>query len=316
MGKKILAFTAGRRNSNTDMYVKIALLEAKRMGAEVEMIRLNDCNLQPCKACTRMICMAKGPQACIHKDDGVWLHEKFTECDALILAAPVWDLSPCGIITVLRDRIWGPRSARSSWAMDGGVPDWAREHELRPGALISVGGALTENWTSLGLATLYSCVFPEPIRIIDHMNVYGVADPGEALMRKDYIRRAKHLGGNLAYALMYPDAGWKTEFWGKTEQEEACPGCHQSLLIARPGKDYVECAICGRKGFIKMENGGMKFEWPFDPEDRLTHIGVMNHLREILYHTEEIYNPQVDSIQEEYKAMKAEESFVVRPPRS
>ena len=64
-----------------------------------------------------------------------------------------------------------------------------------------------------------------------------------------------------------------------------------------------------------MENGGLKYEWPFDPEDRLTEIGVLNHKREITYHTEEIYEPQKESIQEEYMAMKAEESFVVRPPR-
>ena len=314
--KKLLAFTAGRRNSNTDMFVKTVLREAKNDGINVEMIRLNDCNIQPCKACTKMICMVKGPKACIHKDDAGWLYDKYLECDGFLLAAPVWDLSPCGIITVLRDRIWGPRAARSSWTTSGGVPDWAKEAEnKKPCALISVGGALTENWTSLGIATLYTCMFPEAVRVIDHMNVYGVADPGEALMRKDYMRRAKNMGQNLAHAIHYPDSGWKNEFWGSTEQEEACPGCHQSLLIARPGKKTVECAICGRTGKIRMDEDGMKFEWPFDPNDRLTDIGVLKHLQEINYHTEEIYQPQFDSIKEEYDALKKDESFVVKPER-
>lgn len=316
MGKKILALCAGRRNGNTEIYVKTALKEAVRMGMEAELVRLSDCNLQPCKACNNMVCMYKGPKGCIHKDDAGWLHDKYSECDALILAAPVYDLSPSGIVTVLRDRIWGPRAARTSWALDGGTPDWALEREIRPGALISVGGALTENWTSLGMATLYSCVFPEPIKVIDQMNVYGVADPGEAFMRKDYLRQARHLGQNLAFALMYPDSGWKNEFWGQTEQEEACPGCHQSMLIARPGKDYVECAICGRKGKITMENGGMKFEWPEDPYDRLREIGTLNHLREIKYHTEEIYEPKLEEIQEEYEKFKKDTSFLVKPPKN
>ena len=37
------------------------------------------------------------------------------------------------------------------------IPDWAKGRvKQRPGALISVGGALSESWTSLGLATLYT----------------------------------------------------------------------------------------------------------------------------------------------------------------
>lgn len=77
MARKIVAFSAGKTNGNTEAYIKIALEEARKMGCEVELIRLNSCDLRPCKACLNMPCMAKGPAGCILKDDGAWLAEKF-----------------------------------------------------------------------------------------------------------------------------------------------------------------------------------------------------------------------------------------------
>ena len=73
MAKKIVAFSAGKTNGNTETYMKIALEEARNMGCDVELIRLNSCDLRPCKACLNMPCMAKGPAGCILKDDGLGL---------------------------------------------------------------------------------------------------------------------------------------------------------------------------------------------------------------------------------------------------
>ena len=85
----------------------------------------------------------------------------------------------------------------AGWELNGGAPEWVKgRSQYRPGALISVGGALTENWTALGLATLYT-TFSTQINVIDHLNIHAVADPGEALTREDYVLRAKYLGQNL-----------------------------------------------------------------------------------------------------------------------
>lgn len=64
------------------------------MGCEVELIRLNECDLRPCKACTVTHCMAKGLAGCIIKDDAQWLLDKFLESDGYIMGAPIWSLSP------------------------------------------------------------------------------------------------------------------------------------------------------------------------------------------------------------------------------
>ena len=314
MKKKIVAFCAGRRNGNTETYIKIALEEARKMDCDVELIRLNECDLHPCKACPGVPCRQKGPGNCVIKDDAPWLTEKFLECDGYIMGSPVWALAPAGVVSDFRDRIFGPKADVAGWELYGS-PDWVKGRtQYRPGALISVGGALTENWTSLGLATLYTTTFSTQINVIDHMNVHAVADPGEALMREDYVLRAKYLGQNLAYAVKHPECDWTKRYLGNTPEREACPGCHNSLLIVKPGRDYVECAICGRRGKITISDGKMEFEWPEDNGDRLTVAGKFQHMREIRYHTEKIYLPKKESIQEQYEYYKKLD-FVVRPPR-
>ena len=63
MKKKVVAFTAGRRGGNCEIYVKIALQELTQMGIECEMIRLHECDLRPCLDCPNGPCYAKGPDA-------------------------------------------------------------------------------------------------------------------------------------------------------------------------------------------------------------------------------------------------------------
>lgn len=315
--KKIVAFSAGRRHGNTEMYLKLALRECEKMGCEVELIRLHECDLRPCKICPTMPCYMKGMAGCIHKDDGEWLQNKFLESDGYILGAPVWSLSPAGVVTDFRDRIFGPKMDVAQQALAGGPQPFVGDRCIhRPGALISVGGALTENWTSLGLATLYTTTFSAQTNVIDHMNVHAVADKGEALTREDYVLRAKYLGQNLAYAVMNPQIDWTKKFLGTTEEPEACPGCHNSLIIAKPGKKHVECAICGRVGYLSFdEDQNFKYEWPEDNGDRLTVLGKFQHTREIEYHSQVIYEPLKAGIEEQYKELCADESFVVKPPR-
>ena len=67
MAKKITAFCAGRKNGNTETYMKIALMEAKKMGVDVELIRLNECNVLPCKACANMPLYMEGTKGLYFK---------------------------------------------------------------------------------------------------------------------------------------------------------------------------------------------------------------------------------------------------------
>ena len=120
--KKVVAFTAGRRGGNCEIYVKIALKELTKMGIECEMIRLHECDLPSVSGLPQRSVLTKGPSACVIKDDGPWLAEKFLDSDGYLLAAPVWSLSPCGVVTDFRDRVFGPKMDMSQWEAHG-IPD-------------------------------------------------------------------------------------------------------------------------------------------------------------------------------------------------
>ena len=314
--KKVVAFTAGRRNGTTETLTKIALEAIEGMGIDVELIRLNECDLHPCTACAAGPCHSKGPAACIWKDDGAWLNEKFLESDGYILAAPVWSLSPCGIVTDFRDRVFGPKMDMAQWEINGGCPEWAHGRRVqRPGALISAGGALTEHWTSLGMATLYTTTFSAQTNVVDNLNLYACGDPGEVFLREDVVRRAIYLGQNVGHAVLNPQVDWENRWLGSENDGEACPGCHLSLVIAKPGRDYVECAVCGRRGNLTLdENGKIRYTWPADNQNRLTMMGKYDHMREISLHGQIRAKQDTPELQETVKKYRQMEQWTVKAP--
>lgn len=313
--KKMVAFSAGRANGNCETYTKAALMAAEKMGVEVELIRLNECDLKPCLGCPTMPCGIAGePANCPHHDDGAWLVEKFLDSDGYLLAAPVWCIAPSGIVSVFRDRVFGPKMDSSAYKMFGGEPSWVKGRvKERPGALISVGGAVTENWTSLGLPTLYTTTFTPQTNVVDQMNVTSVADMGAAVLREDLIERAEKLGEHLAYAVLHMDE--EPAKWMGDEEETACPGCHQNMMIMHPGTNKCECAICGTFGTVSMTDGKISFEWEEESKfDRLTVQGKLTHGQEIFQVKREIYEPNKDKIPEKMKVYKEYRSVIQTPP--
>ena len=52
MNFKVMGITAGRKNSNSEILLKEALLACQEQGAEITMINLRDYNLIDCTGCT------------------------------------------------------------------------------------------------------------------------------------------------------------------------------------------------------------------------------------------------------------------------
>ena len=52
MAYKIMGVTAGRKNSNSEILLKEALMACEELGAEVRMINLKDFHIEPCTGCT------------------------------------------------------------------------------------------------------------------------------------------------------------------------------------------------------------------------------------------------------------------------
>jgi multimeric flavodoxin WrbA len=52
MGFKVMGVTAGRKDSNSEILLKEALLACQKQGSEITMINLKDYNILDCTGCT------------------------------------------------------------------------------------------------------------------------------------------------------------------------------------------------------------------------------------------------------------------------
>ncbi len=272
---KIFALTCGRRNANAEILVKEALLGAQEKGAEVEFVRMLDMEIHNCAVCWPCPSMMKGIEHCIYKDDGAWLYNKLMDCDGFLLAAPCYALTPPGQLLAIRDRIMGPRvdvaSNRMAKEAAGVDPKFEAHGKMviddrifrqKVGAMISIGGATTENWVSLCLATMQTLMFPAQFHVADQMNITGIAEDGAVTLHQDLLERARQLGRNMVDSFQ-SDAERKP-YLG--DMQEICPTCHQGLMMMKPGSTTVECAVCGIKGTVSIDDAG-KLSVTFKDED-------------------------------------------------
>lgn len=64
---KVMGITAGRKNGNSEILLKQALMACEEAGAEVTMINLRDFNIQDCTGCTACDSLSghlSGPHGC------------------------------------------------------------------------------------------------------------------------------------------------------------------------------------------------------------------------------------------------------------
>lgn len=157
---KVLGISCGRKLGNTEILVKEALMGAESLGAEVELVRLNDLNLKPCTGCNACVVslLEKSSSGdCVIKDDFKFIEEKIMECDGLILGSPIYEKGPTGLLKILADRM-GPshnvafrmisKKVREEKGITSGKPVDERSFKTRSASLIAVGGS---EWDTLAL---------------------------------------------------------------------------------------------------------------------------------------------------------------------
>ena len=83
---KITAFVGSPRDGNTKKLAEAALLAAKVVGAETQLIHIGKMNIAPCSACDA--CKKAG--RCIIEDDFQKAEESFASADGVIFASPVY----------------------------------------------------------------------------------------------------------------------------------------------------------------------------------------------------------------------------------
>ena len=311
---KILAVTGGRKDGNCEVFAKAALMAAEEMGVEVELIRLRDMDIYPCTACSGQFCAAMDdPTKCVHgKDDAAYIIDKFLDCDGFLVAAPVYSTTTSSMFFAFRDRVFGPKIDAVMMSRFG-TPKWAEgKVRSRVGALISVGGALSSHWVSMGIPSLYTSCFSASTDVVDFMNVTGIANPGAATLDDAYIERAKKLGRNLAQAVLDNDHSWR----GDPSDEDVCPSCHFNSVLINPKEKDVWCSICGTHGHIVMEGDEMKIVWPEEEqhENHTKACGLEAHGDEIGKVLMGTYMPRKDEIPEKIKKYVEYNDCILKSP--
>ena len=289
--KKIIGLSCGRKNGNSEILLKEALMGAEELGVASEIIRAMELRVKPCTGCESCsIAMSRGKEArCAIKDDDVpWILDKtLVEDCGLIVSAPVYHLRANSYFEMIHERM---------------LPTIFRHPEVlkktRVGAIISVGGGEPE-WTPLGLTSMN--IFVQHSRIlVDQMQANYVGRPGAVLMQEKYLKQARELGRRVARAMMMPIE--QVKFVGD-ETEVSCPVCHCNLVKVPKKLPNVFCPVCWVKGVITLDGDKMKVRW--NKEDakypRFSERGVFTHLELIKDLQTKFYTEDLEKVKERVK---------------
>ena len=293
MAKKILGISFGRKMSNCDIMVKHALMQCEKAGYEVSFIRADDLNISNCTgciACVIQIMMGKGRGYCVRHDDFDILDECVMQSDALILACPTYETSVTGRFKTICDRI-GPshditfrkaayEEGKAAGKPESELPD-ARTFKKRTAALISVGGAMTENWIALTLPMMYEFTFPLGIDVVDSVEYYGAMAHESVLGNPEMMERMEKVAQNIIDSVEADTEEERIKWRGS--EEGICPICHTRLLQVSHDCRSVDCVVCGSHGTATIEDGKIRVHYTKEELDRsrLRWGGKLEHSTEI-----------------------------------
>lgn len=282
---KVLGLSFGRTMKCSEILVKEALFKAKEAGADVEFISTINMNIQHCKGCGA--CSAgrdNGKQIkCIIKDDYEILEQAVLDADAIIVAAPVYAVAPVGQLKNFIDR-FGPAHDRAALVAEQNKRIEAgselldeRSFKDRYLGLISVGGASTQNWVSLGLPTMNLFAFSLMMKVVGQIDAYDMGRTANPLFDEDLMNRVGELGRRVTEAVGKPYD--KVEWYG---EEGICPVCHCNLVTLNK-TTTVECPICGITGKLTVEGDKLNVEFSKEQQNRArgTANGLQEHYDEI-----------------------------------
>jgi multimeric flavodoxin WrbA len=234
---KVLALNGSfRKNGNTELLLKQALMAAEAEGAQVEILRLTDFKIGPCRGCG--LCLFRENVCQVKEDDVSFIFSKVAECDGVILGAPCYFLELTAVIKQLIDRCWilahqtgriqKPATVIVPYATRGWIPYVFTQSNI----LLSVMGLTKINEAAI-------CT-------------QGIS---EVVLDQEAMDLAYRLGQEIALAIKEKDFAYKGE-------EGVCPSCHDSLLRILRDRETVECPTCGVRG--KLSVAGRKIRVKFE----------------------------------------------------
>ncbi len=284
---KVLGISMGRKNQNCDIVVKQALMAAEEAGADVKFINTMNMEISHCRGCGACSAgLSKGKQIrCILKDDYLTLENEVLEADGIILAAPVYSIAPTGQLVNFFGRfgaahdLAGATMEQERREKEGIEPLDPRLFKKHYVAYISVGGAHTPNWVSMGLPNMYMFGMSTVMKTVGQIDAYDMGQRTNPVFDKPFMDNVAGLGKHLAESIgkNFDDVSWYGE-------EGVCPVCHNKLISYTKGKGTeVECPLCGIYGKLSVEDGEVKVSFSDAEKKRArnTLAGLYEHQYEI-----------------------------------
>lgn len=226
---KILALIASRRSpGNSELLVKSAAAAAKKAGAELEILNITDLTIASCEGC--LACVFRGK--CREEDQMDFLVEKLIQADGLIVAAPIYLLSPASVIKKVMDR---------ALMMSLYIDDMKNR---RRGALtMTVAGKA--DWNPIGMEMMNQFALAFGFPIFNYREAYAPG-PGEVLLQDELMADVSSLGEGLVSFLH-----GQTE--ARTPEPTQCPSCY-SRSVRLLGENKIQCPFCLVEGTLDSQN--------------------------------------------------------------
>lgn len=256
---KILGISASfRRQGNTEILVKEALMAAEEAGAEVDFLRLTDYRIEECRGCGAC---ETGVRPCQIKDDFNPLLKEIYNSDGLILGTPCYYFSAPGLLKTFLDRTVCEGYPTPLYGKPAAIIVTHANRGFTPYAFV-VPDILLQKWSMKVVS-----------RLLIQANL-----PGDAALDEKSLARAREAGQRVVKTIR----GEETSYQG---EEGICPVCHGRLLRVLKNMEVVECPTCGIRGRLVLKKG--KIRVIFTEEDvRRGRFSSEHWYRHHMYHVE------------------------------
>jgi multimeric flavodoxin WrbA len=135
-----------RKNGNSNSLMKVAVDAAVERGAQAEVFFPKDMDVSGCLGCEH--CQSAPDAECVQKDDMYRIYAAVRECDALLLASPVYFYALSGHIKQALDRFYALITPEPA---EGEAPVAPR---VTPGKGFYLITAQADEWPMYGLQIL------------------------------------------------------------------------------------------------------------------------------------------------------------------
>ncbi|MDD6096461.1 MAG: flavodoxin family protein [Firmicutes bacterium] len=321
---KILGISTGTKNGNNDTMCRIALEEARNLGAEIEFIHVADWNIEQCSgcvACSRGLVMGKG-MICTRKDDFKALYEKMVDADGVLFVDPIFESGATGLFHAMCDRMGPGHDTGMLLGLNSKLQEQGKEpldHKYFKQKAVSFVGIGGSDW-AVRTETDHAMLAMSPgWKVVNNEYFSWCKD---VIMQDDKVERMKEIARNLVDAaqdmidrnlMIFDKENDSLSYWKGTPG--ACPHCNGNTFYIHPGTTTAECELCGLRGELKVVDGAIKFE--FDPacehhaHDILS--GKALHGKDIFENEGRLMNLHKDP---EFQARKAHYTAVIEPTPS